>query len=344
MTDQDQPQSSAPVPDDTSARARTDVEEGKGDWLDGFVESKLGEVAAAKGRLDARVAARQQRAWSGEAGAEGAGAKAGRNLPAAIASGLVLAALLIAAMVFRKELYLLIAGIGVGAASWELRQALTQAGFRVPLVPAILGTPVMLLGAYLTGGHGLTVAFGATMFLGAMWRVADPGPGLVRDISGSFFIAAYPNLLAGFSALLLAPADGAARLFVYLLVTTFSDIGGYAFGVLFGKHPLAPSVSPKKSWEGFIGSAVTCMILGALSVSLALHAPWQWGVLLGLLVALGATLGDLFESLIKRDLGIKDMSSLLPGHGGFMDRIDSLVVTAPLVWVVLTLAVPVGGS
>ena len=109
-----------------------------------------------------------------------------------------------------------------------------------------------------------------------------------------------------------------------------SDIGGYAAGVLFGKHPMAPSVSPKKSWEGFAGSVVACVVGGvALVVRWLLDGPWWAGVVLGAVAAVGATLGDLCESMIKRDLGIKDMGSILPGHGGLMDRLDSLLHRRP---------------
>jgi len=137
-------------------------------------------------------------------------------------------------------------------------------------------------------------------------------------------------------------AVGADRIVVFIATTVASDIGGYAAGVLFGKHPMAPTVSPKKSWEGFAGSTVTCVLVGVLGVILLLHGPWWAGVAIGAAAVVTATLGDLSESLIKRDLGIKDMGNLLPGHGGMMDRIDSLLVTAPVVYVLLSLLVPMG--
>jgi phosphatidate cytidylyltransferase len=147
--------------------------------------------------------------------------------------------------------------------------------------------------------------------------------------------------LAGFAALMLAAPDGRQRIVVFILVTVFSDIGGYAVGVKFGKHPMAPSLSPKKSWEGFAGSVLSCALVGAISLPLLLDGPWWAGVLLGVVAAAAATLGDLIESSIKRDLGIKDMSTILPGHGGLMDRLDSLVVVAPVAWALLLLFVPV---
>jgi len=127
---------------------------------------------------------------------------------------------------------------------------------------------------------------------------------------------------------------------VFILVTAFSDIGGYAVGVVFGRHPMAPSLSPKKSWEGFAGSVGACAAVGAISLPLLLGGQWWQGAVLGVAAAAGATLGDLIESSIKRDLGIKDMGALLPGHGGLMDRLDSLVIVAPVAWALLLWFVP----
>ncbi len=119
-----------------------------------------------------------------------------------------------------------------------------------------------------------------------------------------------------------------------------SDVGGYAAGVLKGRHPMAPSVSPKKSWEGLAGSVAACAIGGVALVSTLMDVAWWQGVLFGLAVVLTATVGDLGESLLKRDVGIKDMGSLLPGHGGLMDRLDSLLLTAPVTWLLLTAWAP----
>ena len=122
---------------------------------------------------------------------------------------------------------------------------------------------------------------------------------------------------------------------MFIAVTAASDIGGYAAGVLFGKHPMAPVISPKKSWEGFAGSAVACVVVGYLLVVHLLDGDWWVGVILGVIAVVMATLGDLCESVMKRDLGIKDMSQVIPGHGGLMDRLDSLLATAAPIWLVL---------
>jgi phosphatidate cytidylyltransferase len=148
----------------------------------------------------------------------------------------------------------------------------------------------------------------------------------------------YVPFLAGFAVLMLREDDGVGRVVLFLLVTAASDTGGYVAGVLTGRHPMAPSVSPKKSWEGVAGSLVTAVLVGWLAGdALVGLAPWQ-GVLLGVGAVVTATVGDLGESMVKRDLGIKDMGSLLPGHGGFMDRLDSLLPTAPVVHLVLAAA------
>ena len=198
----------------------------------------------------------------------------------------------------------------------------------------------MMTAAYVGGGQALTVSFGLTCVAVLLWRAVDGLQAAVRDIAGGIFVAAYVPFLASFSILMLAGPDGAWRVFVFILVTVCSDVGGYAVGVVAGRHPMAPSVSPKKSWEGFAGSVAACVLGGALSVSLALHGPWWAGALVGLAAAVTATVGDLTESTVKRDLGIKDMGSILPGHGGLMDRLDSLLLVGPVVWALLTVFVP----
>ncbi len=152
---------------------------------------------------------------------------------------------------------------------------------------------------------------------------------------------AYVPLLGSFVLLMLRPDDGAMRVIAFVVCAVASDTGGYAVGALFGRHPMAPTISPKKSWEGFMGSLTACAVAGWLTVSYGLDGPFWVGVLLGVVTAVGATVGDLSESLLKRDLGLKDMGALLPGHGGLMDRLDSLLFVAPLAWLVLDTLVPV---
>ena len=134
--------------------------------------------------------------------------------------------------------------------------------------------------------------------------------------------------------------EGRYRVYTFLIVLVCSDVGGFTAGVLFGKHPMVPAISPKKSWEGFAGSLLFAIVGGALVVSLLFHDDIWKGILLGILTVFTATLGDLVESQVKRDLGIKDMGTLLPGHGGFMDRLDSVLPSAVVVWIIFTFVVP----
>jgi phosphatidate cytidylyltransferase len=166
--------------------------------------------------------------------------------------------------------------------------------------------------------------------------------GYVKDAAASLFIICYVPLLGSFTALMLAGENGGARLVTFILVVVMSDTGGYVFGVLMGKHPMAPRISPKKSWEGLVGSLVFGVASGVAMAVLGLKVPVWIGVLIGVALVAVGTCGDLIESMVKRDLGIKDMSSFLPGHGGVMDRLDSLLVAAPVAWLIMYVLVPGG--
>jgi phosphatidate cytidylyltransferase len=266
--------------------------------------------------------------------------KAGRDLRAAVGVGLLLAGLIIGTLVVDARAFLVVLVVAVAYGAWEVRRAVATKGMAVPLVPLLLGTAGMLVSAFLRGPEALVVTFGLTILGLLVWRVADGLAGAARDLSASALVVFYPVFLGGFASLMLAAPDGRQRIVVFVLVTVFSDIGGYAVGVRLGRHPMAPSLSPKKSWEGFAGSVVTCAVVGAVALRLLLDGPWWAGAVLGVVAAGAATLGDLIESSIKRDLGIKDMGTLLPGHGGLMDRLDSLVLVAPVAWVLLLWFVP----
>jgi phosphatidate cytidylyltransferase len=269
--------------------------------------------------------------------------RAGRNLPAAIAVGVGLGGLVLASLLIRKEAFVAVVAVAVALSVWELTQAFAERRIAVPLVPVLVGTLGIVVSAYTSGEEALLVAFALTALALLVWRVLDGVDGAVRDVAAGIFMAAYVPFLAGFVMLMLAEDDGPLRVIVFMLVTVASDVGGYAVGVLVGRHPLAPSVSPKKSWEGLAGSAAACLAAGVLSVTLLLDGAWWAGALLGLATVMTATVGDLSESLLKRDLGIKDMGSILPGHGGVLDRIDSLLPTAPVAYLLLAVLVPVAG-
>jgi phosphatidate cytidylyltransferase len=254
-------------------------------------------------------------------GASPRSARLGRNLGSAILVGVGLGVVIIASLVFVRQAFVGLVAVCVAVASWELATALRRGGqYRVVL-------PVLLVGGQ------------AIVWL--IWRMPGGADGYLRDVSASLFAAAYVPLFAAFGALLVLPADGAGRVLSFMICVVASDVGGYTFGVMFGRRPLAPAISPKKSWEGLFGSLVFGTVAGALSVSWLLDAPWPLGAVLGALLVVVATLGDLIESLIKRDVGIKDMGHLLPGHGGLMDRMDSLLPSAVVAWLLLSLFVPV---
>ena len=267
--------------------------------------------------------------------------RAGRNLPAAIASGVGLLALVAASLYFWKAAFVGVVAAAILVAVWEMRQAFAAKGIAMPFEPLAAGTVLMVVGAYIWGLPAMATLLAVTAWGLMLWRLRGGVDGFVRDATAGVFTAVYLPFLAGFVTLLLKPDDGPLRVLTFVLVTIASDIGGYFVGVLAGKHPMAPVISPKKSWEGFAGSVVTCVVVGWLSVVYLLEGRWWVGVLLGLVAVVMATLGDLSESVVKRDLGIKDMSSIIPGHGGVMDRLDSLLATVAPTWLLLYYLVPV---
>jgi phosphatidate cytidylyltransferase len=270
--------------------------------------------------------------------------RAGRDLRAAITVGLLLGAGVLVALLTVRQMFIGIVAVAVAISTWELAGALRRgAGIRVALLPLLAGGQAMVWLAWPFGRDGLLVAFVLTVLACLVWRFRGGAAGYVRDVSASLFTAAYVPGFAAFAALLVVPADGAARVLCFMLGVVASDTGGYVAGVLGGRHPMAPSISPKKSWEGFAGSLVAGTVAGLLTVPALLGGqPWQ-GALFGATIVVTATGGDLIESLIKRDLGVKDMGTLLPGHGGLMDRMDSLLPSAVGSWLLLSLFLPPSG-
>ena len=267
--------------------------------------------------------------------------RAGRNLPAALAVGFGLGGLILGCLLVAPKLFVGIVAIAVAVATVELAGALRRAaGITVTLVPVLLGGPAMVWLSWPFERTGLVAAFAVTILACLVWRFTGGTEGYVRDVTASVFVAGYVPLFASFAAMLVVPADGMFRVVCFMIGVICSDTGGYTAGVLLGRHPMAPRISPKKSWEGFTGSLVAGMLGSALAVSLLLHGQWWQGVVLGAAMVGTATVGDLVESLIKRDLGIKDMGTLLPGHGGLMDRLDSLLPSAVVAWLLLSLFVP----
>ena len=270
--------------------------------------------------------------------------RTGRNLPVAIGVGAGLGGLVFLTLLTVKATFLLYVGAAIAIALTELTQAFARRGIDIPAIPVAAGGAAILTCMYWLGARPALAALALTVVVILAWRMPDGPAGYVKDVTAGVFAVLYLPFLASFVAAMLAPADGPRRVLTFVILTVCSDIGGYFAGITLGRggrHPMAPVISPKKTWEGFAGSAAACLVAGVLCLTLMLpgHA-WQ-GLLTGAATVLAATLGDLAESMIKRDLDIKDMGSLLPGHGGLLERLDSLLVVAPVMWLLLFLFVPV---
>jgi phosphatidate cytidylyltransferase len=273
--------------------------------------------------------------------ANGKGKNAGRNLRAAIGVGVGLGVLIIATLFVYKAVFLGVVVAAVVVGLWELTSRLRERkGIQAPLVPLAVGGAATVVAGYVWAAEGAWIAMAFTVLAVLAWRMARPPEDYLRDVTAGVFAAFYVPFLASFVTMMLAAHDGPWRVFVFLLLTVVSDTGAYAVGWRFGRHKLAPRISPGKTREGLLGAVAFAMVAGALSMRFLIdHGEWWQGLLLGLAAAASATLGDLGESMIKRDLGIKDMGTLLPGHGGIMDRLDSLLPTAPVVWLLLVVFV-----
>lgn len=280
--------------------------------------------------------------------------RAGRNLPAAIAVSLSIGSVLIATLVFATRWWVVIVAIVIAVATHEVVRRLREAGYLIPIVPLLVGgqATVWLTWPYRT--NGALAGFVGTVLVCLIWRLfmqdtsrlpepgaaapsSGSGSNYLRDASATVFLAAWVPLFASFCAMMAYPRDGAARVFCFMLTVIASDVAGYGVGVLFGKHPMVPAISPKKSWEGLAGSLVFGITTAIITTTLLAGKSAWVGALLGAVVVCTCTLGDLVESQVKRDLGIKDMGRLLPGHGGMMDRIDGMLPSAVAAWTVLTL-------
>lgn len=270
--------------------------------------------------------------------------RAGRDLPAAVGSAVVLLGAIAASLLFWKPAFMFIVVAAVVVAVWELRQGLLAKDIDLPQAPLMLGGAVMVVVAYVSGTNALVTATAVSALVVMLWLLRRGIAGYVKTATASVFTLIYVPFLGSFVALMLSEGgrtgagiddDGVAGILTFILVTIASDIGGYVAGVLFGKHPMAPVISPKKSWEGFVGSLVFCLAAGWALVVFLLDGDWWVGLVLGAIAVVMATLGDLCESVMKRDLGIKDMSQVIPGHGGLMDRLDSLLATIAPIWLLL---------
>lgn len=267
--------------------------------------------------------------------------RAGRDLPAAIGVGVALGVSIILILLFAPKVWYGVVSVAFAIATWEVAKRLRSGGYDVALWPLLVGGQAIIWSGWPWGTTGILVAFVSTVLVCMVWMLLAQGiahapQNYLRNLSVTVFVLAWLPLLASFGALLVIADHGAARVATLMIVVVCSDVGGYAAGVLFGKHPMAPAISPKKSWEGLGGSLVVGTVGAVCSVVFLIDSAWWIGLVLGPVLVICATLGDLVESQVKRDLGIKDMGTLLPGHGGIMDRLDSLLPSAFIVWAVLT--------
>jgi phosphatidate cytidylyltransferase len=268
--------------------------------------------------------------------------RAGRNLPAAIAVGVLLGAMAIGILLFAPKGWLPVLAVAIPIATHEVVRRLREAGYALPVIPLLIGGQAMIWLTWPYGAAGVLGAYAGTIVVCMVWRLVGHGlreqpVNYLRDISATVLLATWVPLFASFSALLIFQDEGGSRVFTVIATVVFADIGGYVAGVLFGKHLMVPAISPKKSWEGLGGSLLFGITASVLSVTFLLDKPAWVGVPLGLMLVITGVLGDLVESQVKRDLGIKDMGTLLPGHGGLMDRIDAMLPSAVAGWIVLSL-------
>ena len=268
-------------------------------------------------------------------------ARTGRNLPMAILVGTALGLGLLFSLIFVKELFMIFAATLIAFTAFELASALRFAGRDVPRVPTVIAAVAVVPAAFywLAAGHWLVTLGG--ILLVTLWRLVElarrshrtSASNLFKDLAAGAFIQAYVAFLASFTVLLTAHEGGQWWTLAFLLTVISIDTGAYATGLILGRHPMAPSISPRKTWEGFLGSVAAAVIAGILLALYMIDQPWWIGLILGLTMVVTATMGDLAESLIKRDLGIKDISTWLPGHGGFLDRLDSVLPSAAAAYV-----------
>ena len=269
--------------------------------------------------------------------------KGGRNLPAAIGVGVGLGVVVLSSLFLWRPAFLGVVAVAVVVGVWELVRALRRTGANPPLVPLLVGGALMTALAWWGAVDGVTFGLMITVVAVMVWRFAHGPDGYSPDVTMAALVAVYVPFLGGFAAMLARPEDGDLRVLATLIAVVLCDTGGYAVGARFGQHPMAPSVSPKKSWEGLGGSVVAAALGSGVVLMLMFGVAFWWGLLFGLAVALASIVGDLGESMVKRAIGVKDMSGLLPGHGGVMDRLDSVLFAAPVGYVLLSVIAPVTG-
>jgi phosphatidate cytidylyltransferase len=261
----------------------------------------------------------------------------GRNLPVAAAVAVGLGALVLGTLLTVKVAFLALVAVIVGVALWELTHVLAGHGVKLPVIPVGIGGAAAYGLGYWRGPEAALAALALTFIAVLAWRLPGGTHGYLRDVTAGVYALIYLPGMATFVALMLAEGNGAHRALLFVILAVCSDTGAYFAGILFGRHLMVPRISPKKTWEGLAGSVIACLAAGALGMTYLLHSKVWYGLVLGIAATAAATLGDLVESMIKRDLDTKDMSSLLPGHGGMLDRVDAMLILAPVAWLLMML-------
>jgi len=278
--------------------------------------------------------------------------KAGRDLPAAVGVGVTLLVLVLGSLLFFPVAFVIVATAFSTVGVWEVSRAIARRGIKTPLTPVMIGALAMPASAYFAGSEGLLFALVATAGATLLWRSLDSEPGAVKSIVAGVFSLLWIPFLLSFVFLMLRGTTGptlgltpdlgninpgVVEVVIMLILVVANDTFGYLVGVLFGKHPMAPQISPKKSWEGFAGSMGGATLVAIPATVFLLDQHWWVGLALAIGMVLAGTGGDFAESMVKRELGVKDMSNLLPGHGGVMDRLDSILFAAPVAYAIFSI-------
>jgi phosphatidate cytidylyltransferase len=263
--------------------------------------------------------------------------RAGRKLGPSILVSLSLVAIVWASLAFEPIFFAALVTLAVCLGIREISRAFAEVGTKISNNALIAVAIGLSIATWVDGVEGLAVATAVALPV-LLINLLRSGPeGFVRSATATSLALIYLPFLAGFLILLGDDENGLERVMTFVILVGCNDTFGYFVGVLIGKHPMAPKISPKKSWEGLIGSIVFTTLGGSLMFHYVLDIHWHIGALVGLLIVFTATSGDLIESAMKRDLHLKDMGSLLPGHGGILDRLDSVLLSAPALWLTLEL-------
>lgn len=256
----------------------------------------------------------------------------GRNLPVAIAVGLALATVFLVSLFWRVEAFTAVIVVLVCLASIEVTRVLRAVGVRILLVPLLLGVVTSVLGGLQLGAAGQALGMALLLVTAFLWLLVDPDRTQVTQTLGvTAFFGSWIGLFASYGPRLADRPDGVVVVLAVVGAVILTDIGGYAFGVPFGRHKVAPSVSPGKSWEGLVGGLLLATVLAVLVLP-RLDGTFTAvpAVVVALVAGTAGFVGDLVQSMVKRDLGVKDLGDVLPGHGGVLDRVDGILFALPV--------------